>query len=103
MNTPTPETNEFASAKEAPTENCWYHFARKLERQRDAAREDAERLADALNRLMQCADPNINNCSDDELREAIKHGFAREIIEQAEAFLETRQALAAHKALKAGV
>lgn len=77
------------------------NFARKLERQRDAARDDARRLAEACNKLMQCADPNINNCSDAELREAVERGFAREIIEQAEAFLETREALAAHEALTA--
>ena len=70
------------------------------ERQRDAARKDAEKLAQALNKLMQCADQNINNCSDAELLEAARHGFAPEIIEQAKAFLASRQALAAHEAIK---
>lgn len=104
MTTPTPETDaaiqrinakHFRGAIVAPI------FAAQLERERDAAREAARRLAETLNKLMQCADPNINNCSDAELREAAEHGFAREIIEQAEAFLEARKALAAHEALTA--
>ena len=58
--------------------------------------KDAEWLAASLKKLMLCADPNIEACTDVELREAVKKGYAPEIREQAQAFLDVRQALEAH-------
>ena len=90
MNTPTPETDTITPNVREPwrkfAERC-KDLARKLERQRDAAREDAERLATAL-RLAQYGETD----------ECVVCG--RMI--RCATTCEIGTALAAHEALKAG-
>ena len=48
----TPETDAFITSQDySPTGHQWRNFTRKLERERDEAREDAAQLADRLSGL----------------------------------------------------
>lgn len=52
----TPETNEAIWVDDYGVECINANFARELERQRDAAREDARRLAEQLKYLAECVE-----------------------------------------------
>lgn len=56
--------------------------------------EDHKKAVNALKRLMACADPNIESCTNEDLKTAVANGWAPEIQEQAQAFLDARQVIA---------
>jgi hypothetical protein len=50
--TPTPDTDAFITSQNySPTGHQWRNFTRKLERERDEAREDAERWQELYKKL----------------------------------------------------
>jgi len=50
MSRPTPETDAYITSQSySPTEHQWRCFARKLERERDEAREERDELRSEIN------------------------------------------------------